>query len=181
MFLACDKGLTQLTENLFCPLGLTPLPLQILASGQSLSSTSVPGHWLCSSPPETGRPESRSKQARKRLWIETILLPFTSPSREVSGCREAKGKQREHAVHSDHSLRMTERKQEIKYDGFNQSAAVCFTPTFLFSYLHTLLCHTAKFHCSTDWKAKQTIETQCQLFNESKIPTEQHRDPNTST
>lgn len=96
----------------FCPLGQTPLPLQMLASGQSLSSTSGPGHWLSSSSLETGWPESRSKQARKRLWIETILLPLTTPAWEVLFCREAESRQGEHCVHSDHSLRITERKEE---------------------------------------------------------------------
>lgn len=95
----------------FCPLGPTPLPLQMLASGQSLSSTSGPRHWLSSSSSlETGWPDSRSKQALKRLWIETILLPPTTPAWEALCCREADGKQGEHGVHSDHSLRMTERR-----------------------------------------------------------------------
>lgn len=94
----------------FCPLGHTPLPLQMLESGQDLSSTNGPGHWLSSSSLETGRPESRSKQARKRLWIETMLLPVITPACEVLCCREAEGTQGEHGVHSDHSLRMTKRR-----------------------------------------------------------------------
>lgn len=93
-----------------CLLGQTPLPLQMLASGQSLSSTSGPGHRLSSSP-ETGRPESRSKQARKRLWIETSLVPKITPAWGVLCCREEEGTQGEQGVHSDHSLRMTERSK----------------------------------------------------------------------
>lgn len=85
----------------------TPLPLHMLESGQSLSSTSGLRHWLSSSL-EIGRPESRSKQARKRLWIETILLPLISPPWEVLCCRGTHGEQ---GVHSDHSLRMTERRK----------------------------------------------------------------------
>lgn len=78
----------------------------MFGSGQRRSSTSDPEHWL-SFCPETGRPESRSKQARKRLWIETTLLPLTEPAREVLNCMEAKGKHGEHGVHADHSLRIT--------------------------------------------------------------------------
>lgn len=91
------------------PLRQTLLPLQMLASGQSLSSISGPGHWLSSSSLETGKPESRSRQARKRLWIEIILLPLITPAWEVLCCREEEGTQGEHGVHADHSLRMTER------------------------------------------------------------------------
>lgn len=79
----------------------------MFGSGQRRSSTSDPEHWLSSSP-ETGRPESRSKHARKRLWIETTLLSLTEPAREVLNCMEAKGKHGEHGVHADHSLRITE-------------------------------------------------------------------------
>lgn len=78
----------------------------MFGSGQRRSSTSDPEHWLSSSP-ETGRPESRSKQARKRLWIETTLLSLTERAREVLNCMEAKGKHGEHGVHADHSLRIT--------------------------------------------------------------------------
>lgn len=79
----------------------------MFGSGQRRSSTSDPEHWLSSSP-ETGRPESRSKHARKRLWIETTLLSLTEPAREVLNCMKAKGKHGEHGVHADHSLRITE-------------------------------------------------------------------------
>lgn len=75
-------------------------------SGQIRSSTSGPEHWFSSSP-ETGRPESKSKQARKRLWIETTLLSLTKPAMEVLKCRETKGKHGEQGVHADHSLRIT--------------------------------------------------------------------------
>lgn len=85
------------------------LPLQLLASGHSLSSTSGPEQWL-SSFPETGWPESRSKHARKRLWIETSLLPPTAPASEF--CGDAESRQGEHCVHSDHSLRTTKTKGE---------------------------------------------------------------------
>lgn len=104
---------TEIKDSLnlfFCLPGQTQLPLQTLASGQSLSSTSGPGHWLSSSSLETGRPESRSKQARKRLWIETILLPPITPAWESLCCREEEGTQGEQGVHSDHSLRMTKRR-----------------------------------------------------------------------
>lgn len=78
----------------------------MFGSGQRRSSTSDPKHWLSSSP-ETGRPESRYKQARKRLWSDTTLLSLTEPPREVLNCMEAKDKHGEHDVHADHSLRIT--------------------------------------------------------------------------
>lgn len=94
----------------FCPLGQTPLPLQTSASGQGRSSASGPGHWLCSSSLGTGRPESRSKQARKRLWTESILMPPGVPAWEGLWWGEAEGAQGEQGVHSDHSLRRTEKR-----------------------------------------------------------------------
>lgn len=90
----------------FRPLGQTPLPLQTSASGQSLSSTSGPVHWPCSSPSASGRPESRSKQARKRLWTESNLMPPWFPA-----WREVESVQGEQGVHSDHSLRRTKEKR----------------------------------------------------------------------
>lgn len=104
----------------------------MLASGQNFSSTSGPGHWL-SSCPETGRPESRSKQARKRLWTETILVPLIIPAWEVLCCREEEGTQGEHDVHSDHSLRMTKKDKErgritrpIQAEAIHSFLIVCF-------------------------------------------------------
>lgn len=122
----------------------------MLASGHGLSSTSSPGHWLSSSL-ETGRPESRSKQARKRLWIDTIC--------ELLCCST----QGEHRVQPDHSLRTTERRRERKI----QVHRVYREPRFitLLSYLHILSCRTANSHRDKDWRTekstKRTIITTC--------------------
>lgn len=62
---------------------LLNVPWHMLSSGHSLSSTCGCGHWFFSCSPGTGKPESKSKQARKRLWTETIWLPLTAPSRRV--------------------------------------------------------------------------------------------------
>lgn len=105
----------------------------MFGSGQKRWSTSGPEHRLSSSP-ETGRPESRSKQARKRLWIETTLLPLTAPVREVLDCREAQGRQGEHGVQADQALRTTEFKKNkqnyyssvIKLDRHHHDAGINF-------------------------------------------------------
>lgn len=102
-------------QSLFLHSGKRPLPLQMFASGQSLCSISGPGHWLFSSL-ETGRPESKSKQARKRLCIETILFPVMTSAREGKRlCKEGDGTQGEQEVHSDHSLRITARGKETAW------------------------------------------------------------------
>lgn len=127
------------------PLGLhgqTPLPLQMSASGQSLSSTSGPGHWLSSSP-ETGRPESRSKQARKRFWIETILVPPMTSAWEVLCCREEEGTQGEQEVHSDHSLRMTKwSKQRSRIKKLLEKKLFIHSLLFFLKFTFTLSCVT---------------------------------------
>lgn len=115
------------------------LPLQTLASGHSLSSTSGPGQRPSSSP-ETGRPESRSKHARKRLWIETGFLP--PPTSE--SCGDAESRQGEHCVHSDHSLRTTEREEGEagqKRDGIIRPGALYVADRSALIPSHSLVSH----------------------------------------
>lgn len=126
-----------------------PLPLQMLTSGHSLSSASGPGHWFSSSL-GTGRPESRSKQARNRLWIDTmlVLLLMAADSEELCS-REEDGTQGEQGVHCDHSLRMTERKKrerERQDEGVITEEGLFITLIIRLSYLHILSSHTAKSH-----------------------------------
>lgn len=140
----------------------------MLASGHGLSSTSSPGHWLSSSL-ETGRPESRSKQARKRLWIDTIC--------ELLCCST----QGEHRVQPDHSLRTTERRKGRKI----QVPRVCREPRFitLLSYLHILSCRTANCHRDKDWRTeKQQTDNnnnQTNCTNKLGITKEEQSDDNT--
>lgn len=105
---ACVSDKTFLFYGRF---GQTLLPLQRLESGQSLSSTRGPGHWLSSSSLETGTPEYKSKQARKRRWVESIWLALMTPAVEWLSCREEDGTQGEQGVHSDHSLSMTKQRK----------------------------------------------------------------------
>lgn len=133
----------------FCLRGQTPLPLQMSATGQSLSSTSGPGHWLSSSP-ETARPESRSKQARKRFWIETILMPLINSAWEGLCCREEEGTHGEQKVHSDHSLRMTERsKERARTTGWRRYSRQSFSFILCYYSLHCacLPSHSLVSHC----------------------------------
>lgn len=121
----------------------------MFGSGQRRSSTSDPEHWLSFSP-GTGRPESRSRQARKRLWSETTLLSLTKPAREVLNCTEANGKHGEHVVHADHSLRITGNTWFEKiFSLLFENMVVASSLTFSLSYLHTLSYHTAEFHHGT--------------------------------
>ena len=106
----CMHIWTKMKVNILWPSWTTPSPLHVLPSGQSLSSTTGSGHWLSSSV-VIERPESRSKQARKRLWIETIVVLLMTSSSEKLSCTEEKGMQEEQGVHSDHSLRMAERRK----------------------------------------------------------------------
>lgn len=124
-----------------CPLGQTRLPLQMLASGHSLSSTSSPGHWISSSL-VTGRPESRSKQAWKRFWIETNCEPLTAADK-VLLCREDGRTQGEQGVQPDHSLRTTERQREaeMQVNGIKFSRRVSFHFHWALLPSHSLMSH----------------------------------------
>lgn len=138
----------------------------MLASGQSLSSVSGPEHWSFSSS-ETGRPESRSKQARKRLWIESISLPCFTTAWGVLRCSEEDGTHREHGVQSDHSLRMTARNKE-RWEGAIHSFILHYIH-ILDSCLHILLCHTAVFHHGTSWRREQTRNNYTDCGVEGKL------------
>lgn len=136
----------------------------MLISGQTLSSTSGPGHWLSSSL-KTGRPESRSKQARKRFWTETIFVPLTTPS--VRSCSE--GLQGEQGVHSDHSLRTAEWKKAKSRAGLegNEVMRTYETETSYISFLTFLPSHSL----ISQWKVPlwQRLEKEKQI---SPIDTE---------
>lgn len=112
-------------------------------SGQSLSSTSSPEHWLSSSL-GTGKPESRSRQARKRFWMETMVAPPTTPPTKALSWSEDDNMQGEQRVHSDHSLRITAgRKENDKVEHITEEKE---SKTFNIqvSYHHILWCHNAK-------------------------------------
>ncbi len=77
-------------------------PVQMLDCRQIRSSSSSSSH--SSSLPLTGRPESTSRQARKRRWSDTRPEAFPPEDAGIHGEQE---------VHSDHSLTITERQTGI--------------------------------------------------------------------
>lgn len=116
----------------------------MLASGQSLSSSSGSGHWLSSSSSptcETGKPESRSKQALKRLWIDTICVTLMSPACNVLGCSEEEGRQGEQGVQFDHSLATTYKKGRGKKIEGQKTEQRHIRDIYIFSFLpsHSLV------------------------------------------
>lgn len=129
----------------------------MFTSGQSRSSTSSPEHWLSSSL-GTGRPESRSRQARKRFWMETTAAPPTSPSAKVLSWSEEDDMHGEQRVHSDHSLRITAWGQENHKEEYPTEEKEGNTFNKQDSYHHILWCHNAKLLHDKGCRQKTTTE-----------------------